>query len=76
MQKIILPELGEGINEAVVSTWYFAEGDNIKKGDDIAELTTDKATFNVPSPASGVIKKIVCSEGETVKVGAILAELE
>ena len=76
MNKVILPELGEGIEEAVVSVWHFSEGDRIDKGDDLVELVTDKATFNVPSPASGIIKKIVQPEGNTVKVGAALAELE
>ena len=76
MQKIILPELGEGIKEAVVSYWNFSEGQTVNKGDDVVELTTDKATFNVPSSASGVIKKILYREGDTVKVGEALAELE
>ena len=76
MQKIILPKLGEGIEEAVVSLWNFSEGQTVNKGDDVVELTTDKATFNVPSSASGVIKKILYREGDTVKVGDTLAELE
>ena len=75
MEKIILPELGEGIEEAVISLWHVTEGDNVKKGDDIVEMVTDKATFNIPSPASGVIKKIIHAEGETVKIGDVLAEL-
>ena len=70
-----MPELGEGIEEAVISLWHVREGDNVKKGDDIVEMVTDKATFNVPSPTSGVIKKIIHAEGETVKVGDVLARL-
>ena len=76
MHKIILPELGEGIEEAVVSMWHFREGQSVNGGDDIVELTTDKATFNVPSSTSGVIKKILHPDGDTVKVGDVLAELE
>ena len=76
MQKITLPELGEGIKEAVVSFWHFSEGQSVNKGDDIVELATDKATFNVPSPGAGVVKKILHREGDTVKVGDALAELE
>jgi len=60
----------------VVSLWHFSEGDSVTKGDDTVELTTDKATFNVPSSASGVIKKILHREGDTVKIGDVLAELE
>jgi pyruvate/2-oxoglutarate dehydrogenase complex dihydrolipoamide acyltransferase (E2) component len=76
MKKVILPELGEGIEEATISFWHFSKGDRINKGDDLVELTTDKATFNVPAPTSGVIKKILSSEGATVKVGDVLAELK
>ena len=76
MHEIILPELGEGIEEAVVSMWHFSEGQSVNEGDDLVELTTDKATFNVPSSASGVIKKILRPDGDTVKVGGVLAELE
>lgn len=76
MKKLILPELGEGIEEAVVSLWHFSEGDSVGAGDDIVEIVTDKATFNVPADSSGIIKKIIHPEGDTVKVGDALAELE
>jgi pyruvate dehydrogenase E2 component (dihydrolipoamide acetyltransferase) len=76
MKNIILPKLGEGIEEAVVSLWHFAEGDTISAGDDIVEIVTDKATFNVPSDSSGKITKIIHPEGDTVKIGETLAELE
>ncbi len=76
MEKIILPELGEGVEEAVITTWHVTEGKTVQKGSDLVELATDKATFNVPSPVSGVIKKIMRQEGETVKVGDALAEIE
>jgi len=75
MKKVILPVLGEGIEEAVVSFWHFNEGANVNKGDDLVELATDKATFNVPAPESGVIKNILHREGDKVKVGEALAEI-
>lgn len=76
MQKVIVPDLGEGIEEATVSFWHYSEGDVVNKNDDLVELTTDKATFNISAPTSGVVKKILHHEGDTVKVGEILAELE
>lgn len=76
MLKITLPQLGEGIEEAVVSFWYFSEGDAVDKDADLVELATDKATFNVPASESGVIKKILHREGDTVKIGDVLAELQ
>ncbi|MFC1508786.1 biotin/lipoyl-containing protein [Candidatus Omnitrophota bacterium] len=76
MVKLKLPELAEGVNEAVVSFWHFKEGDAIKEGDEIVEMATDKATFNVPSKSSGVLKNITAKEGDTVKVGDVLAVIE
>ncbi|MBI5116545.1 hypothetical protein HZA56_08745 [Candidatus Poribacteria bacterium] len=77
MYEIKLPDLGEDAgDEAIVSFWHFDEGDEINEGDDLVEMTTDKATFNVPSPRSGVLSEIVADEGETVKVGEVLALLE
>ena len=75
--KIPLPDLGEDApDEAKLSFFFVEEGDEIQEGDDLAEMVTDKATFNVPSPVTGVVKKLVVEEDETVKVGAPLAIVE
>lgn len=76
MTKVVLPELGEGIEKAIVSYWYFKEGGRVKEKDDLVELTTDKATFNLPSPCSGTISEIMFREGDSVDVGEILAAIE
>ena len=76
MAEFKLPELAEGINEAVVSFWHFKEGDSIKEGDEIVEMATDKAAFNVPCKFSGILKKRVVQEGDTIKVGQTLAVIE
>ena len=73
MVKVVLPELGEGITKATVSYWFFKDGERVKEKDDLVELTTDKATFNLPSPCSGVVSEIMYSEGDSVNVGQILA---
>lgn len=73
MVKVVLPELGEGIRKATVSYWFFKDGQKVKEKEDLVELTTDKATFNLPSPCSGVISEIMYSEGDSVEVGQILA---
>jgi pyruvate/2-oxoglutarate dehydrogenase complex dihydrolipoamide acyltransferase (E2) component len=75
MAKLILPELGEGIEQAIVSYWHFKEGDKVEEGEDIVEMATDKATFNLPAPSSGVLTKIYFEEGENVTVGGIIAEI-
>ena len=76
MKEVKLPELGEKIEKAVVSFWYFKVGDRVKKDDDLVELATDKATFNVPSNANGVLKEIRVSEGSEAKIGEVLAVIE
>lgn len=77
MYEVKLPDLGEDAgDEAIVSLWHFEEGDEIHEADDLVEMTTDKATFNVPSPVSGILTEIVADEGETIEVGEVLAVLE
>jgi len=76
MKQVILPELGEGIESASVTYWYFKEGDMVKEKDDLVELATDKATFNLPSPCSGRLTQILHNEGDAVKVGEVLANIE
>lgn len=76
MTKVVLPDLGEGIEKATVSYWYYKAGEKVNEKDDLVELTTDKATFNLPSPAAGTITEIMFSEGDEVHPGDILALLE
>ena len=76
MAKVTLPELGEDVKSAVVSYWHYDIGDKIKKDDDLVEMATDKATFNVPAPLSGALKEILTKEGDTVNVGDVLAVIE
>lgn len=76
MANIVLPELGEGVTSAVVSFWHVAKDNDVKEGDDLVEMATDKATFNVPSTASGKIKEITVQEGDTVNVGDTLCTVE
>ncbi len=76
MTNVTLPPLAEGIDKASVSYWHRQIGDSIKEGEDLVELVTDKATFNLPAPSSGVLKEVLASEGDEVKVGQILAKIE
>ncbi|MBN1872011.1 MAG: biotin/lipoyl-binding protein [Candidatus Omnitrophica bacterium] len=76
MVKVILPELGEGIKEATICYWHASEGKSVKRDEDLVEIATDKATFNVPAPSSGVIRKIFHKDGDIVKVGGLIAEID
>lgn len=73
MIKVHLPELGEGITKATVSYWYFQPGEKVNEKDELVELATDKATFNLPSPATGILSEVLVNEGDTINVGEVLA---
>ncbi len=74
--EVKLPDLGEGAPDfATMSFFYFEEGEKVKEGEDLAELVTDKASFTVPSPASGTVKKLMVGEGDKVDVGQVMAIL-
>jgi len=74
--NIELPHVGESVTEAVIGKWLKAPGDQIEKYDPLVEVVTDKVNMDIPSPASGTLTKIIAIEGETVAMGAIIAEME
>jgi len=76
MTEIRVPTLGESVTEATVATWFKQPGDAVAVDEMLCELETDKVTVEVPSPVAGVMTKIIAAEGDTVNVGALLAELE
>ncbi len=72
-----LPSLGEDAGDtAKVSFNYFDEGDEVNEGEDLVEMVTDKATFNVPAPKTGRVLKLLVSEDDEVKVGDPLCVLD
>lgn len=76
MNVIKLPELGEGIEKATVACWHYKVGEAVQKDDDVVEVVTDKAVFNVPAGETGVLRQILVRDGQEVKVGEALAEIE
>ena len=74
-EKILVPALGESITEATVSKWLKNEGDTVDADEPIVELETDKVNLEVPSPISGILKKINSGDGSTVEVGAVLGTI-
>src|SRR5574340_378265 len=71
--KVLVPLLGEGVEEATVSRWLKQEGDPIKELEPLLEVNTDKVDTEIPAPASGTVLKIVIQEGTPAKVGDTLA---
>lgn len=69
---IKLPELGEGVTEGELIKWLVKPGDTIKPDQAVAEIMTDKATVEVPSPVSGVVKELKFKAGDIIKVESVI----
>ncbi|MBU6163548.1 MAG: 2-oxoglutarate dehydrogenase, E2 component, dihydrolipoamide succinyltransferase [Actinomycetales bacterium] len=71
--SVKMPALGESVTEGTVTRWLKAEGDQVALDEPLLEVSTDKVDTEIPSPAAGVLEKIVVSVDQTVAVGAELA---
>jgi 2-oxoisovalerate dehydrogenase E2 component (dihydrolipoyl transacylase) len=71
-----MPQLGESVTEGTVERWLKAEGDMVRRDEPIVEVVTDKVNAEIPSPFEGRLVRIQVAEGQTVAIGAALAELE
>ncbi len=67
-----LPDLGEGLTEGEVARWLVSEGQEIAEDDPLVEIQTDKTTVEIPSPAAGIVSRILVAEGDVVPVGTLL----
>ncbi|TME47025.1 MAG: multifunctional oxoglutarate decarboxylase/oxoglutarate dehydrogenase thiamine pyrophosphate-binding subunit/dihydrolipoyllysine-residue succinyltransferase subunit, partial [Chloroflexi bacterium] len=74
--QVTLPEMGESVTEGTVAKWLKQPGDSVREGEALVEVTTDKVDAEVPAPASGRLLKILADAGQTITVGAALAEIE
>ena len=74
--ELRVPALGESVREATLGAWKHAEGDTISADEPLVEVESEKATVEVPSPGSGVLKRILRKAGETVAVGEVIAEID
>ncbi|MFO0493417.1 MAG: dihydrolipoamide acetyltransferase family protein [bacterium] len=70
--EFILPDLGEGVAEAELIKWRVKVGDVVREHDILADMETDKALVEVPSPRGGAILELLGSEGQIIKVGSVL----
>jgi 2-oxoisovalerate dehydrogenase E2 component (dihydrolipoyl transacylase) len=72
----LVPDLGEGLEEATVLTWLVAVGDHVELNEVLCTVETAKAEVDVPSPYDGVVTALGGAEGDTLEVGAVLVSLE
>lgn len=73
--EIKVPSVGESVTEAVLGQWFKYDGDEVKKGEPLFVIETDKVTLEVESEVDGVLK-ITVAEGETVAIGAVVGTLD
>src|SRR4051812_2225917 len=71
--SVTMPALGESVTEGTVTRWLKQEGEQVEVDEPLLEVSTDKVDTEIPSPAAGVLSKILVAEDETVEVGAELA---
>jgi 2-oxoglutarate dehydrogenase E2 component (dihydrolipoamide succinyltransferase) len=74
--ELVMPKLGESIEEATITKWHVKAGDKVKDDDILLELATDKVDSEIPSPVSGTIIKILYQQDETVPVGTVIAIID
>lgn len=72
---IILPQLGDTMNEGTITRWFKREGDKVQKGEALFEVLTDKANMEVEASASGYLRAVTRHENETVPTGEVIAYL-
>jgi len=76
MIEITIPMLGQSGMEVKIESWFIKEGDSIKKGETLYELSNEKLSQEIESPITGVLKKIVKQAGDMVDPGDIVAYME
>ncbi|MDX6688592.1 MAG: 2-oxoglutarate dehydrogenase component [Solirubrobacteraceae bacterium] len=74
--KVMLPAMGESVAEGTVLEWHKGEGDLVQADEPLVDISTDKVDVEVSAPAAGTVVKILFAEGDTVTVGAVLAEID
>jgi 2-oxoglutarate dehydrogenase E2 component (dihydrolipoamide succinyltransferase) len=74
--EIVMPKMGESINEGTILKWYKKEGDTVKKDEILYDISTDKIDTEIPSPENGILSEIKVFEQETVAVGTVVAIIE
>jgi len=71
--KVLVPRLGEGVEEVTVTKWLKQEGQTVNELEPLLEVNTDKVDTEIPAPASGTVLKIIAQEGVPARVGEVLA---
>src|SRR3954451_929917 len=73
--EVVMPPMGDSVSEGSILEWHKQEGDEVSEDETLVEISTDKVDAEVPAPIAGTVVKIHAAEGDTVGVGAVLAEI-
>ena len=76
MHELTVPKMGMDTTEVEILKWIVKVGDNVKKGDPIAEIEFEKATTEIESEVSGIIEEILFKEGDIVDVGSVICRIK
>jgi pyruvate dehydrogenase E2 component (dihydrolipoyllysine-residue acetyltransferase) len=71
--EVVMPRMGETVDEGTVNVWHKAPGDQVTEGEPLLEIGTDKVDTDIPAPVSGTLAEIRVAADETVPVGTVLA---
>ncbi len=74
--EVVMPQLGESLTEGTIIKWHKKPGDKVRKDETLLEISTDKVDSEIPSPASGVVTKLLFDEQKTVAVRTVIAEID
>ncbi|MGH9397917.1 MAG: dihydrolipoamide acetyltransferase family protein [Terriglobia bacterium] len=74
--NVVMPQMGESVAEGTVVRWIKKPGDRVERDEPLLEISTDKVDAEIPSPASGVLTKVLVKENQTVEVNTIIAEID
>ena len=75
MYEFILPDIGEGISEALLISWAVKPGDHVEEDQELATISTDKVNVELPSPRAGTVAQLCWNPGDTVEVGAVFLRI-
>lgn len=74
--EVVMPQLGESLTEGTIIKWHKKPGDKVKKDETLLEISTDKVDSEIPSPATGIVTKLLFEEQKTVAVRTVIAEID
>ena len=74
--ELKIPSVGESVTEVYIGEWRKSPGDRVEQDEDVVEVESEKATFDIPAPAAGVLGEILKQSGETAQIGDVIAYIE